>query len=130
MKCPDCRQLMVVLELDKVEIDYCTVCQGIWLDEGELELLLEGSDQRDVFLNSFLIHTTSKEKKKKCPVCRKKMDKISFSGVPEESRIIIDGCPKKHGIWFDRGELNQVLTESGLKSSHLVLKLLREVFYH
>ena len=37
MNCPACKNSMVILELNQVEIDYCTACKGIWLDSGELE---------------------------------------------------------------------------------------------
>ena len=41
MDCPVCKEsAMVTLELNDVEIDYCMQCEGIWLDAGELEILL------------------------------------------------------------------------------------------
>src|SRR5438093_899662 len=42
--CPQCRQPMLVFELDGVEIDRCLSCRGTWLDAGELEQIarLEG----------------------------------------------------------------------------------------
>ncbi len=40
MNCPVCKEPMIVLELDEVEIDHCISCGGIWLDAGELELLI------------------------------------------------------------------------------------------
>ena len=41
MDCPVCKDsAMIVLEMDEVEVDYCTECEGIWLDAGELEILL------------------------------------------------------------------------------------------
>jgi len=40
MDCPVCKNAMITLELEEVEIDHCTNCGGIWLDAGELELLL------------------------------------------------------------------------------------------
>jgi len=36
---------MVVLELDRVEVDHCLVCGGLWLDAGELELLAGTPDK-------------------------------------------------------------------------------------
>ena len=53
MDCPVCKSAMIVLELDEVEIDYCTDCQGIWLDAGELELLLEDAAESREVLKSF-----------------------------------------------------------------------------
>ena len=41
---PSCEnQKMDRVEIDKVEIDKCPKCGGIWLDPGELDLLLKRS---------------------------------------------------------------------------------------
>ena len=39
MDCPACKEPLIVLELNEVEIDNCVSCGGIWLDKGELERL-------------------------------------------------------------------------------------------
>ena len=52
MICPVCKNPMVVLELDQIEIDHCLNCGGIWLDAGELELLLETEEERSRFIKS------------------------------------------------------------------------------
>ena len=41
--CPVCREPMVALQLEGVEIDHCLACRGTWLDAGELEQLAEFS---------------------------------------------------------------------------------------
>ena len=42
MKCPSCPDTTLVMtDRQGVEIDYCPVCRGIWLDRGELDKLLE-----------------------------------------------------------------------------------------
>ena len=41
MDCPVCKNAMITLELSDVEVDHCVNCGGIWLDAGELELLLQ-----------------------------------------------------------------------------------------
>lgn len=33
-------------ERNNIEIDYCPVCRGIWLDKGELDKMLEYAEQR------------------------------------------------------------------------------------
>ncbi len=53
MNCPVCRDPMVVLEWDRVEIDHCPSCNGTWLDRGELELLLESNEEKNQILSSF-----------------------------------------------------------------------------
>ena len=99
MDCPVCKYPMIVLELNRVEIDYCQKCSGIWLDKGELELLLDTEQERTALFNSFKLDNTAKEKKRKCPICLKKMDKVRLEG------ILIDKCRLGHGLWFDKGEL-------------------------
>lgn len=42
MICPKCMdQVLVPLDREGVEVDYCPGCRGIWLDRGELEKALE-----------------------------------------------------------------------------------------
>ncbi len=42
MKCPTCHDAsLTVIDRQGVEIDYCPACRGIWLDRGELEMLLD-----------------------------------------------------------------------------------------
>lgn len=42
MKCPGCPDTTLVMtDRQGVEIDYCPVCRGIWLDRGELDKLLD-----------------------------------------------------------------------------------------
>ena len=97
MYCPVCKKAMVVLEFNQVEIDYCPSCQGCWLDEGELELLLQLSEER-----LDLSHLPgSKKSSRRCPRCLKKMRKGLFPGTDVE----VDICPRDGGIWLDRGEL-------------------------
>ena len=125
MKCPNCRKEMVILELDKVEIDHCLLCGGIWLDEGELELLLEGTLERDKLLASFKINKKADEKKRKCPVCGKKMYKVLCD---MEKKVLIDSCSKNHGLWFDRGELDQLLEMGGIENKSKFYSFLKDLF--
>lgn len=124
MNCPVCKnEPMIVLELQDVEIDHCYLCRGIWLDAGELELLLENDQQTRGFLQSFALVRSSSEKKVKCPICDKKMEKIKVA-----EKIIIDRCSTGHGLWFDEGELEAVLREGSFGKEISVLKILKEMF--
>ncbi len=128
MNCPVCRrQPMIILELNDVEIDYCPECCGIWLDAGELELLLGNNEETDKFLSSFVIDTITKEKKIKCPICSKKMEKVL---VGEDNNILIDRCRNNDGLWFDKGELEEILKQVSWGKDNKVLNLLKEMFDH
>lgn len=48
MNCPKCNAVLLMADKHGVEIDYCPVCRGIWLDRGELEKIME----REASVNS------------------------------------------------------------------------------
>lgn len=123
MDCPVCRGPMIVLELNQVEIDFCLECEGVWLDAGELELLLESSEEKDAVLNSFIVKKDSKEKKRKCPICLKKMEKI----LCKDGKILIDKCPRNDGIWLDRGELYRIIAAGTLDKNNKILTMLKDM---
>lgn len=125
MDCPVCREPMVVLELDEVEIDHCISCGGIWLDAGELELLLEDSDGKDSLLSSFQPDKNPREKSRKCPICLKRMEKVCCG---TEKKIHVDRCRENDGIWFDVGELEEIVEMGNLDRSSRVLDLLKAMF--
>jgi len=126
VNCPVCKkEPMVVLELDEVEVDYCPSCRGIWLDAGELELLLEDAGEKEALLSSFELDRATKEKSVKCPICRKRMQKALFG---EEEQVRIDKCRKNDGIWFDEGELEKVIAMGAGDKENKVLNLLKDMF--
>ena len=124
MICPVCKDSMVILELSEVEIDFCTGCNGIWLDSGELEILLEDVEERKKLLSTLTTDPGHPEKPYHCPNCNKKMEKVH---IGENENVLIDKCVKGHGLWFDKGELKAVL-ELGADEENKVLNLLKEMF--
>ena len=126
MDCPVCKSAMVTLELNDVEIDYCSGCAGIWLDAGELEMLLDGHEGSRKLIESFAVAERLDEKKRKCPICSKKMRKIVV--VVGEPALLIDRCPKGDGLWFDEGELHDICKRAKLDEGNKISKLLAEMF--
>jgi hypothetical protein len=135
MICPTCKSDMIVVEYNKIELDYCTNCQGAWFDSGELELLLESRslESANVLLSKIQNseEAESSEKKRKCPICGRKMKKTSIGQEPE---ILIDICRWGDGLWFDGGELGQLTKQLARKPSakigpqQEVITFLGEVF--
>ena len=42
MKCPTCSDTTLVMaNRSGIEIDYCPLCRGVWLDRGELDKIIE-----------------------------------------------------------------------------------------
>jgi Zn-finger nucleic acid-binding protein len=116
---------MIVLELEQVEVDYCTSCKGIWLDAGELELLLETSEERSRLTNIFKEADAVKEKSHDCPICRKQMKKFE---IGEKGKVVVDKCKKNHGIWFDNGELQKVVEFGSVNKENKIINLLKDMF--
>jgi uncharacterized protein len=97
MHCPVCHKSMIILEYDQIEIDYCPSCGGCWLDQGELELMLEMHDK--IFdLSKF---QSAPKGKRRCPRCHKK---LRVDTLPDTD-VEVDICPNDGGIWLDKGEL-------------------------
>jgi Zn-finger nucleic acid-binding protein len=96
---------MIILEFDQVEIDYCPSCAGCWLDQGELELLLDISDETIDFSDL----TSAPRSKRRCPRCRKKLLRENYP----QTEIEVDICPRDGGIWLDRGELVAIAQTHG-----------------
>ncbi len=45
MDCPVCKVELKMSERQGIEIDYCPQCRGVWLDRGELDKIIERSEQ-------------------------------------------------------------------------------------
>ncbi len=109
MICPVCKEDMLVIEYNEVEVDFCSTCQGIWFDTGELEMLFisAGLMEEDADLSKVLTPPGQvKEKPRKCSLCRKRMEKKILGSHPG---VLIDRCVNGDGLWFDGGELRQAL---------------------
>jgi Zn-finger nucleic acid-binding protein len=86
-----------------------------------------------VFLDGILNsqEAASSEKKRLCPICGRKMKKTAIGEQPE---ILIDICRDEHGLWFDGGEVAQLIRRLAGKhppkhdSREQVISFLEEVF--
>lgn len=101
MHCPDCSRTMIILEYEGVELDFCPQCNGCWLDEGELEQILGGREE----VLSGVDWSGGRKGKRRCPRCLRKMRVTAWPKDGPE----IDVCPAACGLWFDQGELREVI---------------------
>jgi Zn-finger nucleic acid-binding protein len=134
MLCPVCNVAMVIVEHQNIELDYCTRCKGVWFDSGELELLLESANLGNFgeFLGNIMNkrEATTTEKKRKCPICTRKMKKVLI----DDEKILVDICRHRHGIWFDNQEVQRLVKSLAEKSTvkpdsrQNVMDFLGEVF--
>lgn len=136
MICPVCKYDMIVVEYHNIELDYCNSCRGVWFDSGELELLFKsyGLEEPKAFFDGILDsqEAVSSEKKRNCPICGSKMKKSAIGEQPKT--LIIDICRKEHGLWFDGGEVDQLIKHlagehpTGRDSKGQVISFLEELF--
>jgi len=110
MICPVCKKDMFVVEYKQVELDYCHYCKGVWFDAGELDLLLEATGLKHVrqTLGDVLRlpEALTSERKRRCPICNINMKKVKIGG---ETGVMIDACIRHDGLWFDGGEVADLI---------------------
>ncbi len=95
MKCPTCGGMMAAIEAEHVEVDMCSNCGGIWLDDREFEELLGTIE---------------------CPKCKRLMHMRELRGVE------YDVCPHCGSVWLDRGEMGTLVEREPkdlMRNSHL-----------
>jgi Zn-finger nucleic acid-binding protein len=131
--CPECRQSMIIVEHQRIELDYCPQCGGVWFDTTELELFIESAHLPggDFSAEAMLRLPEVKEsyRRRKCPICRRKMRGVAIG----EPAIVIDVCIRGEGLWFDGGEVQQLLSQliakaPGEGASRQVLAFLGDTF--
>lgn len=114
MNCPHCDvPSFITTEYETVEIDQCKQCHGIWLDQNEMGEIVKNLatdfselDVKKTISNAFMgIPAQEKETTRKCPKCSSALQPVNYS---VDSGVIIDRCPKDHGVWLDHFELEQV----------------------
>ena len=109
MQCSGCGAPMIVVEYQGVELDWCPACGGVWFDDEELEILMQGAgldaDALHVRAADRAVVQGANERARRCPRCRRRMRKQCVDAHPP---VILDACAR-HGLWFDAGELDAVL---------------------
>ena len=130
MKCPVCNKTTTAVEFDKIELDYCSLCHGIWFDRGELELLLDTLTRgaaRDLIISLAQKPALNvSEKGRKCPICLRKMRKTD---IGSDREMLIDVCNYGHGLWFDGGESGALIEQLKIDQPDTADPLYMALFY-
>lgn len=96
---------MVALEYRDVEVDWCPGCRGVWLDEGELGILMAGDPAAELSVPV----KDGNPSPLRCPACGDVMREAELAG----QNVTLDRCPHGHGWWFDDGEVRAVIRSIG-----------------
>lgn len=135
MICPNCKHDMIAIEYNNIELDHCINCKGVWFDSGELELFIESVNmEKPESLIKNIINLPEMKapphKRRKCPICGQGMTETAM-GEPE---LHVDVCQQGDGIWFDGGEVHQLIRQLKQKpsakgsSQQQIVTFLGEVF--
>ncbi|HXX94532.1 MAG TPA: zf-TFIIB domain-containing protein [Planctomycetota bacterium] len=101
--CPACSEHLVTFELEGVEIDRCVRCGGTWLDAGEFERLAGTEAGKGRIAEALYQTRGDRHGKRRCLRCPKRLEIIRVHGIE------LDRCPRGHGLWFDKSELETLL---------------------
>ncbi len=134
MKCPiDGTELAPKRYEGDINIDACPLCGGAWLDRGELEAIEETRERDyskelrrmpDLGYRAYLLAEQKSERMLQCPSCNNEMETREYARC---SQVMIDVCPKCHGIWLDQGEIKEL--ELFFERSRLEARSLRMAFF-
>ncbi|MCD4786163.1 MAG: zf-TFIIB domain-containing protein [Candidatus Eremiobacteraeota bacterium] len=110
--------------MEKIEVDPCFYCGGLWLDRGELAAFIRKGKIPRRLVSTFCLDMRKMKMmdgERNCSRCDVQFKLLDYGGV------LIDFCPECEGFWFDRGELLKILqsyqfSEGLLNKSHPVVK--------
>lgn len=110
--CPKCDVALILLEFLEIQVDYCPRCEGLWLDAGEVEQLIERTGGVAANPVTSFFHdcerTVSGRPDYLCPRCDRRLREVARVGYGGEE-LRVDRCPRGDGIWFDKYELQLLL---------------------
>ncbi len=106
LSCPRCRKPLVPETVERVPVDRCLRCDGIWLDDGELETILATGPPPAAISGGIDAPPKAEamEWELPCPKCEQIMHRFQYGAT---SGIVLDKC-EGHGLWFDFEELDRM----------------------
>lgn len=111
MKCIVCEDKMKKCAMFGVLVDFCSACDGVWLDRNEFATIV-AMDQKTT--RTELLERARQEEKDEslkvvsyrglCQRCGSPVSQCNFHGVK------IDKCKTCGGMFFERGELTKCMS--------------------
>ena len=110
MRCPKCRADMEQVDYEGTEIDRCTICNGIWFDAGEIDVLRDKQAAAAIDIGDAKIGKQSSAMDSyQCPRCSGAMVKVVDPG---QTHIWYETCSSCHGSYLDAGEMRDLSSVS------------------
>ena len=110
MKCPNCDGKLEPRTFNKVNINECDKCHGLWFDRDELRKAKDSTDSDLAWLDFDIFEEkenkySKSESHRHCPKDNTKLNKLTYS----HSSVSIDACPTCHGIFLDKDEFEKII---------------------
>jgi Zn-finger nucleic acid-binding protein len=108
LHCPRCTRGLAARRYAELEVEECDGCGGLFLTPGMLDRVVRCRDQSTGLRLALPQPKPFLEQEVRyllCPACDKLMNRQAFGRI---SGVVVDVC-RSHGVWFDAGELTQVM---------------------
>jgi uncharacterized protein len=108
LACVKCTSVLDRAMFEGLEVDLCPTCGGLWLDRGEITRAARLPEEEINRLRTLLAaadHAGPPEPSHPvpCPACQGRLFEVMLGNVH------VDYCAGCHGIFLDRGELEEAL---------------------
>lgn len=107
LTCVKCTSVLDKARVGDVEVDLCPSCGGLWLDHGEIERIGRGKTDEMNQLRTALVgraeQDPASDTQSSCPACPGQLKEVVLGPVH------VDYCTKCHGVFLDKGELDQAV---------------------
>ena len=121
LTCVKCTSVLDKARVGDVEVDLCPSCGGLWLDHGEIERIGRGKPADMDNLRKALTGSSTPEPASEtttsCPACPGQLKEVVLGPVH------VDYCTKCHGVFLDKGELDQAVSAVAGSTLRQVLSL-------
>lgn len=102
MQCPKCGSNLKRTSHKGIEVDYCSECEGMWLDLDELDQLEDVKLDADELKGTLVFSSSATEHH--CPHCGKALKRFQY----RLHTLELEYC-EDHGFWLDDDEEKRVL---------------------
>jgi Zn-finger nucleic acid-binding protein len=108
--CPRCANSLVGRRIHDFVVHDCSECEGVFLDENAIGLLVEDPSPGRQRAKALLAELPQRPRRLRqgkrqphvpCPLCKAMMNPRPFTTTPS---VVVDVC-RSHGTFFDAGEL-------------------------
>lgn len=120
LKCPCCVDLMPLTRNEGAKVWKCKICEGTWLEEKVLAYLKmvknKRFDPKEIakvkLLREWKMSDSKMPGERSCPSCGQLLERSHYEDIPA---ILMDKCPKKCGLWLNRGDLERIQINERVK---------------